>query len=49
VGLVGDPRQLLEIEAGGALAGLIDRVGATELSENRRQQSSWERVAAEHA
>jgi hypothetical protein len=43
--LVGDPRQLPEIEAGGALAGLIDRVGAIELSENRRQQSSWERVA----
>jgi len=43
--LVGDPRQLPEIEAGGALAGLIDRVGAVELSENRRQQSSWERVA----
>ena len=43
--LVGDPRQLPEIEAGGALAGLINRVGATELTENRRQQSSWERVA----
>jgi conjugative relaxase-like TrwC/TraI family protein len=42
---VGDPRQLPEIEAGGALAGLIDRVGAVELSENRRQQTSWERVA----
>jgi conjugative relaxase-like TrwC/TraI family protein len=43
--LVGDPRQLPEIEAGGALAGLIERVGAVELTENRRQQSSWERVA----
>jgi conjugative relaxase-like TrwC/TraI family protein len=43
--LVGDPRQLPEIEAGGALAGLIDRIGAVELTENRRQQSSWERVA----
>ena len=43
--LVGDPRQLPEIEAGGALAGLINRVGATELTENRRQQSSWERAA----
>ena len=43
--LVGDPRQLPEIEAGGALAGLINRVGAIELTENRRQQSSWERVA----
>ena len=30
--LVGDPRQLPEIEAGGALAGLIDRVGAIELT-----------------
>jgi conjugative relaxase-like TrwC/TraI family protein len=43
--LVGDPRQLPEIEAGGALAGLVDRVGAIELSENRRQRESWERVA----
>lgn len=43
--VVGDPRQLPEIEAGGALAGLIDRVGAIELTENRRQQSSWERIA----
>jgi conjugative relaxase-like TrwC/TraI family protein len=43
--VVGDPRQLPEIEAGGALAGLIERIGAIELTENRRQQSSWERVA----
>ena len=43
--LVGDPRQLPEIEAGGALAGLINRVGAIELMENRRQESSWERAA----
>jgi conjugative relaxase-like TrwC/TraI family protein len=43
--LVGDPRQLPEIEAGGALSGLIERIGAVELTENRRQRSSWERVA----
>ena len=43
--LVGDPRQLPEIEAGGAFAGLIERIGATELVENRRQDHAWERAA----
>lgn len=43
--LVGDPRQLPEIEAGGALAALVERVGAIELTENRRQRERWERLA----
>lgn len=43
--LVGDPRQLPEIEAGGAFAGLVDRLGAVELTENRRQREPWERAA----
>ncbi len=45
--LVGDPRQLPEIEAGGALAGLVERIGAIELTENRRQREPWERQALE--
>jgi conjugative relaxase-like TrwC/TraI family protein len=43
--LVGDPRQLPEIEAGGALSALISRLGAVELTENRRQREAWERTA----
>ena len=43
--LVGDPRQLPEIEAGGGFVGLADRLGHTELTENRRQHSPWERDA----
>ncbi len=43
--LVGDPRQLPEIEAGGALAALVSRIGAVELIENRRQVERWERLA----
>jgi conjugative relaxase-like TrwC/TraI family protein len=43
--LVGDPRQLPEIDAGGAFAGLAARVGASQLSENRRQNEPWEREA----
>ena len=43
--LVGDPCQLPEIEAGGAFAGLQDRLGASHLTENRRQTEPWERAA----
>ena len=43
--LVGDPRQLPEIEAGGAFAGLAARHGETALTENRRQEQQWERDA----
>jgi conjugative relaxase-like TrwC/TraI family protein len=43
--LVGDPRQLPEIEAGGAFGALATRLGALELTENRRQHEPWERAA----
>jgi len=43
--LVGDHRQLPEIEAGGAFAALARRLGAAELIHNRRQDESWERTA----
>jgi ATP-dependent exoDNAse (exonuclease V) alpha subunit len=43
--LVGDPRQLPEIDAGGALAALASRIGAVELTVNRRQVQRWEQVA----
>jgi conjugative relaxase-like TrwC/TraI family protein len=43
--LVGDPRQLPEIEAGGAFGALAARLGALELTENRRQHERWERIA----
>lgn len=43
--LIGDQRQLPEIEAGGAFAGLLDRHGRTRLVDNRRQHAPWERAA----
>ena len=43
--LVGDDRQLPEIDAGGAFRALADRLGATELHEVRRQQHGWDRDA----
>ncbi len=43
--LVGDDRQLPEIQAGGAFRGLAERLGALELHENRRQEEAWERAA----
>jgi len=43
--LVGDHRQLPEIDAGGVFRGLLARGGAVELSENRRQWEGWERDA----
>lgn len=43
--LVGDPRQLPEIDAGGVLAGLAARLEPIELVENRRQCEQWERDA----
>ncbi len=43
--LVGDPHQLPEIEAGGAFSALADRLGASTLVENRRQQDPIERRA----
>jgi conjugative relaxase-like TrwC/TraI family protein len=43
--LVGDPHQLPEIDAGGVLAGLSERLGPIELTHNRRQRQQWERDA----
>jgi Ti-type conjugative transfer relaxase TraA len=43
--LVGDDRQLPEIEAGGAFRGLAARLGAAELREVRRQRERWDRDA----
>jgi conjugative relaxase-like TrwC/TraI family protein len=40
--LVGDPRQLPEIAAGGLFAGLIARQPVLELHDNRRQREEWE-------
>jgi conjugative relaxase-like TrwC/TraI family protein len=41
--LVGDDKQLPEIDAGGAFRGLAVRLGAVELRENRRQQDPEDR------
>jgi hypothetical protein len=43
--LVGDDRQLPEIEAGGAFRTLAERLGASELREVRRQREAWDRRA----
>jgi len=43
--LVGDDRQLPEIDAGGAFRGLADRLGALELREVRRQRDAADRAA----
>jgi conjugative relaxase-like TrwC/TraI family protein len=43
--LVGDHRQLPELEAGGAFRGLVNRGLAIELTENHRQVHPWERTA----
>jgi ATP-dependent exoDNAse (exonuclease V) alpha subunit len=43
--LAGDDRQLAAIDAGGGFRALRLRLGASELTENRRQQQAWERGA----
>jgi conjugative relaxase-like TrwC/TraI family protein len=43
--LVGDDRQLPEIDAGGAFRALAEQLGATELQEVRRQRQGWDRDA----
>jgi conjugative relaxase-like TrwC/TraI family protein len=45
--LVGDDRQLAAIDAGGGFRALWLRLGASELTENRRQRHAWEREALE--
>lgn len=43
--LVGDPKQLPEIEAGGLFSAIARRVPTTQLTENRRQTDPLERIA----
>jgi conjugative relaxase-like TrwC/TraI family protein len=43
--LIGDPHQLPAVGAGGLFAGIVERYGAVELSENRRQRDELEREA----
>lgn len=43
--LIGDHRQLAEIDAGGLFAALMARLPAVELKENVRQDQEWERTA----
>ena len=43
--LLGDPKQLPEIAAGGLFAGLIARQPMLELRDNHRQREEWERDA----
>jgi hypothetical protein len=45
--LVGDDRQLAAIDGGGGFRALRLRLGASELTKNRRQQQAWEREALE--
>lgn len=45
--LIGDPCQLPAVGAGGLLAGIVERQGAIELGENRRQHDPDERAALE--
>ncbi len=45
--LVGDHRQLPSIDAGGGLHGIATRIGAVELTENRRQTSQLQQDIAE--
>jgi ATP-dependent exoDNAse (exonuclease V) alpha subunit len=45
--LVEDDRQLASIDAGGGFRALRLRLGASELTANRRQQQAWEREALE--
>ena len=45
--LIGDPQQLPAVGAGGLFAGIVERHGAIELSENRRQPDAEERRALE--
>jgi conjugative relaxase-like TrwC/TraI family protein len=43
--LIGDPRQLPEIDAGGAYTALDRTLDAARLTTNRRQAEAWERAA----
>ena len=43
--LIGDDRQLPEIDAGGLFRALANRLPSVELADNIRQEHAWERVA----
>ncbi|WP_277874294.1 MULTISPECIES: MobF family relaxase [Cyanophyceae] len=45
--LVGDPKQLQPIDAGGPFPAFQDRFGAAELRENRRQVEEWTRESVD--
>jgi ATP-dependent exoDNAse (exonuclease V) alpha subunit len=45
--LVGDDRQFASVDAGGGFRALRLRLGASELTENRRQVEAWEQQAIE--
>ena len=45
--LIGDHRQLPEIDAGGGFRGLWERLDGIALRGNRRQEAEWERAAVE--
>jgi Ti-type conjugative transfer relaxase TraA len=45
--LVGDPEQLQAIEAGAAFRAIVERVGAAEITEVRRQRIEWQRAATQ--
>jgi conjugative relaxase-like TrwC/TraI family protein len=46
--LVGDTKQLSSVDAGGGFRGLVARLGAHQLLENRRQVEQWERDALQN-
>jgi Ti-type conjugative transfer relaxase TraA len=46
--LVGDAAQLQPIEAGAAFRAIVERIGAAELSEVRRQRQAWQQQATRH-
>jgi conjugative relaxase-like TrwC/TraI family protein len=46
--LVGDTKQLSSVDAGGGFRGLVARLGAHRLLDNRRQVEAWEREALRH-
>ena len=46
--MLGDPQQLQAIEAGAAFRGIVEREGALEMNDIRRQDVDWQREATHH-
>ena len=46
--MLGDPQQLQAIEAGAAFRGIVEREGALEMNDIRRQNVDWQREATRH-